>query len=722
MCSWVHVTSQQGRTNDALLINQSEGIVEGSTNDRTSVAAVMAIAKSNDVRNYDEIATRICAASPFMGATPLCTLARETQTLLGQEDLKRERLKELREGARPLSFELDLSAGHVAYEYTHEQMRLLVHRDGQTIERRLSLAHPPSHFYEFSTPDPAPRLIGQQVQIDDERTDIWWLPFPALVEQGRFVRMQTCNRLVQRPESKAFYLFVSHRWLDLADPDPQGAQAAAVAWQLVAEVVEAIWVCAARGNPGMRLRSAAGHVHIGPTGSEVAESIVVNLLASVGEHAVGDLVRQAELFNDIEADRGVRQASQDTGLKTLRARIAKTPAIQELLSRVWLWYDFNCMPQHPRTPLEQERFEAMLRQQGLIQMMGRTTVLLDDIADYFGRGWCSYEAALAGEYLGDALDVWAGSRSPMSYPRAAKDAFMRVLHDRPHLVWRAILDTELFGLQTPEECMARLGLDTTRPEDGGIVYGLLRALGVPKSIRYDPGEVLSGVFPIPVIGGQAVVVSESARRFTKLRNSEMREVATASLVEPFPSLGPVGLPAWHDFPHKSDDQRAATYSRTAHVAVVASCEGEAILFAHWVHEHRETLQSALQVHVVSLSWLASDIAPVGHFALGALSIRPVECDSWIVVATSNSLAAGYFTNILVETLWCAGVDHAELEIDAIEANLKVYAKGDATAREKADLKGLRRFDVDDPILAKAGGALFRPQLTELLGIQTAALP
>jgi hypothetical protein len=680
---------------------------------RGTVAEVMAFARADGVRQYDEIATRMAAASPFVGLAPLCTLAHETRHLPPPELLERERLKGLRSAARPLSFDLELD-GRLAYEFTDDQIRLRLHDQGRVRMRRVSRGHPPSFFLEVSKPDPAPPLLGQQLQPDEAPTEIWWLPFLALVEQGRFVRMQQCDRLTRRLESTAFYLFVSHRWLDLANPDPDGGQAAAVAWQMVAETVEAIWVRAARGAEA-RLLSRAGHLHVGPSGSDLAESIVVNLLASLAEPAFAALVREAESFDDIEVDRGVREARGDVGLARLRARLAATPALRDLLSHIRLWYDFNCMPQEPRTPEEQARFESMLPRQAAVQAMGRTAVLLDDLGDYFGRGWCSYESTLARSYLAGSVDVWAGSRGTLFQSSAAIAAFMRVLNDRPYLLWRAILDTELFALQTPEDCMARLGLETTRPEDRRLVYGLLRALGVPPSIHFDDGEVVSGVFPLPVVDGRAAVVRQSARKVDALRTPEVRDFTIAFPRITWPSLGPAGLPSWHEF-HSLADQRRDDRRRTAHVAVIGTCEGEAMLFAHGVLEHRQTLEAALQVRIVSLSWVASDVAPVGHFATEALSVRPVPCDSWILVATHASLVAGVTTALLIETLWCARIDHAELEVDMREHQLKLYAKGDVST-ESDDGARLLRFDLDDPKLARIERPLFRPELMESLGIQ-----
>ena len=607
----------------------------------------------------------------------------------------------------------------MAYEFWEDEIRLRLQDEGRTRVRRMSRGHPPAFFLQTSTPDPAAPLLGQHLRPSEAELEIWWLPFLDLVEQGRFVRMQDCDRLTGRLEPDAFYLFVSHRWRGLADPDPGGGQAAAVAWQMVAEAVEAIWVRAARGEEPRR-RSRFGHTHVGPRGSELAESILVNLLQSVDENDFAALVREAESFDDIEADRGVRFAIEGGGLARLRARLSGTPAIRKFLSRFRLWYDFTCMPQQPRTEAEQARFELMLQRQTVVQALGRTAVLLDDIADYFGRGWCSYESILAYRHLSETLDVWAETGRALSRAGSTIAAFMRVLEDRPHILWRALLDTDLFALQTPEECMARLGLQTTRPEDRGIVYSLLKKLGVPKGIHFDDGEVVTGVFPLPMVDGKAAVVNRTGHRLNSERSSEAAPLDVSFDSDARPSLGPAGLPPWHEFDDEPGDRLSQADRRTAHVAVIGSCEGEAILFTHRVLEHRRALEAALQVRIRSLSWLASDVAPVGHFAAGTLSVRFVHCDSWILVGTHASLVAGVTTALLVETLWSTRIDHAELEIDQTKDPLKIYAKAHAPAKG-GDEDDLLRFAPDDPKLSGIQDALFRPEFMKRLGVQLSAM-
>jgi len=121
------------------------------------------------------------------------------------------------------------------------------------------------------------------------------------------------------------------------------------------------------------------------------------------------------------------------------------------------------------------------------------------------------ESVIGGEYLGGALHVLAGSEADSVAHTYQTSVFERLLTSRPHSIWRAVLDTEVFAVQTPDECMTRLALDTTRPEDRMIVYSQLRKLGPPRSVHNDGGEVLTGVLPLPVRAGMPVILRRVGR-------------------------------------------------------------------------------------------------------------------------------------------------------------------------------------------------------------------
>ncbi len=673
--------------------------------DRSSVAEVLAFARAGEERKYDEIGARMNAISALAGPSPLQTLRPAVVSAQARGSDRAERLAKLRQEVRHLSFALKPPDGPVKFEMTEREACYRWEQGGRTVERRLSLADPPAFLLESSRDRDAAPLRAQSEHGDVP--DIWWLPFFELLEAGRFVRMQEGHeRLSNAFDPTCYYAFVSHRWLTPNQPDPSGLQAALVGWQILGHLVSAIWVGAARGRHIARKTADMGQVFVGPHGSEFAESIVVNLLRPLSDDRFADLVREAAKFDDLD-DCGVSLAQSDVGLGTLQARLMETPHLRAALGQFRVWYDYSCMPQHERTPDEQSRFESLLRRLGAIQALGRTLVLLDGVEDYLGRAWCTYEAVLSTEHLNHAMDALDGAESPGEDFSARKALLMQVLTDRPHLVWRGILDTEVFGVQSSAECMSRLGLATTRPEDLETVYGLIRALGAPRSVHYDEGEIVTGVFPLALRAGQAAVVTWIGRSLDR-RESAVPSVSTEgadSLVQ----VGPGGLPPLEEFAAAE-----GVVGRSAHVAIFGRCEGEAILYAHWVTIHRAELEEALGISVRSLSWVSSDIAPVGHLAVGALTIRGIEADVWVVAGAASNLGGGNTPRMLTETLWAIGIECLELDLDEAKNNVRRYCPpvGGATAEHHQDLRWL---GPEHPGFTTFPGGLFRSQILQNLG-------
>jgi hypothetical protein len=119
------------------------------------------------------------------------------------------------------------------------------------------------------------------------------------------------------------------------------------------------------------------------------------------------------------------------------------------------------------------------------------------------------------------------------------------------------------------------------------------------------------------------------------------------------------------------------------VAIVASCEGEGVLFAHWCEAHRAQIEEALPVRVASISWLAADIAPVGHIASGALQAMPIDATVWVIVATWARLTHCDVTGALSAAIAAAGVQTWELAINSSGDNLKWAASPSSGTRRVA---------------------------------------
>ena len=61
------------------------------------------------------------------------------------------------------------------------------------------------------------------------------------------------------------------------------------------------------------------------------------------------------------------------------------------MDRVWLWIDFRCLPQNPRTSEEQLRFRESLCDLSEYQKNAATLVLHGEENDLHTRGWCVFE-------------------------------------------------------------------------------------------------------------------------------------------------------------------------------------------------------------------------------------------------------------------------------------------------------------------------------------------
>ena len=87
----------------------------------------------------------------------------------------------------------------------------------------------------------------------------------------------------------------------------------------------------------------------------------------------------------------------------------------------------------------------------------------------------------------------AASRRSTNRSGEAEHYNEMLLRDAPHLVWRALLDTEVFACQTPARCMERLGLTVTDPADLPFVYEALRRMQAPDAPT-DDFKVVPGIF------------------------------------------------------------------------------------------------------------------------------------------------------------------------------------------------------------------------------------
>lgn len=75
---------------------------------------------------------------------------------------------------------------------------------------------------------------------------------------------------------------------------------------------------------------------------------------------------------------------------------------QEHRKQTGVWYDYLCMPQHPRTEVEHHQFQALLKQHSGLTLITIPILVVDRDVDYASRAWC------VAEILGTHISGFSG--------------------------------------------------------------------------------------------------------------------------------------------------------------------------------------------------------------------------------------------------------------------------------------------------------------------------
>lgn len=679
----IDASDLEGRSPRALILDPATLSAETSAAGR----AILYARRGHQEAPYDAIGFRMFAASPRRGPSPLQTAAwtamqRELADRSKADTVVDEILTQ-QAVLRPRAIRLPISDGSFRYGIDREAIHMYTDRvddAGREIVDRwtFSLTDLPDALLLGAYDADEALVAAQTLTVRLQATH--WLPLKTLLEDGHFRRLQEVRSQLHRETQRGiFYCFLSHRWLGTTHPDAEGAQARFAAWQLVAHLVQAIRVADQRGLHQPRRFSAQLGQAVGPRGTTLAEALIVNVLRfALDEESLRQAaVEVASLEEELE-DHGVARAETDNGLAGLRSLMADRPLLRRLTERIHLWYDYACLPQPPREGEDIPLFVQGLKELSAAQIMGRTVIMLDDAQDYLSRAWCALEALVADTY-GNGADLVVGSRRPTTAAGEVEHYFESLLVDLPHVLWRAVLDTELFDIQSPGRCVERLGLAVTDPDDLAFIYDRLKGLRGPVKIHIDDSAVVTGVLPMPAFEDGAVVVRP--RRTGRAVRADAKPVPTASL----DWTGALALPtAWNAArddaaavpPFRRLEVAATVDVAPCHVAVVGACEGEAILLANWVHQHLSELEAVLPVSITSISWVAADIAPIGHLVVGTLEGVAVVANAWVVVATSMRLSHCPVAGQVIEPLRWTGITHVTVAVDEARDNVRIYEPED----------------------------------------------
>ncbi len=661
----------------------------------TWTARALKYAKTGASVAYDEIGFRFLAANPWRHRLPL-------QTRLGMQLERDKEERSMHEAGietirtqQPLLAHrpLDLPRRKLDADTTHDGGTLL-----HVIERLeppdarprtdtwvFPLTAPPSAFLENARAADAP-LIGSQIhQLNIPGGN--WVPLTGLIAAGAFSRMQDWRAtLVQRLEPGCFYAFISHRWLSPAHPDPEYGQARFIAWQLVAALCDAVRVAGARGLRQPRRFNDQLRCIVGPAGTDLVESLIVNVLRStLDDETLAAAVEEVAPLETMVNDAGVAEATVDQRLERLRAILAERPLLQMLVDRVFLWYDYASMPQQPRDETDEAMFRDHLQYLIAIQAVAHTLVLLDDPADYLTRAWCTLEALFASGEVG-LCDTLIGSARRTARDGRTEHYFAALLLDHPLVVWRALLDTEVLRMQSPGDCLRRLELSAADSRDIPYIYDRLCRLHAPKATHSDASEIITGVFPVPIVndGTEALVPRRQGRNVARQVARALPftvDWSAAIQLESYRRLSPTPLTV-NDVPPFTALSPADDDDLACHIAIVASCEAEALMLGRWALDHRDDLFTRYnRAIVVSMSWLAVDVAPVGQIVHGDLVAHAVHARLWAVVAFAGRFDACPATVALTETLRECALPYLEMRVDQTDENVTLIRSPPQSARQ-----------------------------------------
>ena len=189
-------------------------------------------------------------------------------------------------------------------------------------------------------------------------------------------------------------LFVSHRWASREHPDPEGQQATAIR----AAVLATLAFAASFVSSNKDFKGFAGFTDCGI----LAQSLLRcpgptgHLVAWARDHTINHDIKVGNLSELLSSDR-------------------IPSGFSAAMDRVWLWIDFCCLPQYPRTSEEQFQFRVSLCDLAEYQKNAATLVLYGEGNDLHTRGWCVFEYIAS---RGKAIGVEEDSRAQIIIPKS----------------------------------------------------------------------------------------------------------------------------------------------------------------------------------------------------------------------------------------------------------------------------------------------------------------
>ena len=179
----------------------------------------------------------------------------------------------------------------------------------------------------------------------------------------------------------------------------------------------------------------------------------------------------------------------------------------------------------------------------------------------------------------------------------------------------------------------------TDPADLRYIYDRLLAIPGPNGLHTSEGDLVTGVVPLPLLDDGSVVVPTTLggavdgpepRSLGSLPWSAALSLSADSEARRF---SPPSEQSRTPFVRRPNSEPMSKPAH-GHLAIVASCEAEAVLLAEWTERHMAALEELASVTLDSRSWLAVDLAPVGTLVNGLLTSVAIDASNWLILTTS----------------------------------------------------------------------------------------
>lgn len=286
----------------------------------------------------------------------------------------------------------------------------------------------------------------------------------TLLDWARWPRRQEVTSTAAKADAAHLLVFVSHRWEELAHPDPNGRQLLAV-------------------NAGLTLSLAAALI-IAPdtkTGSGLPEVFRRFLSALMPDFLTDPSLKTW-------ADRVAQEASSCNSEEEMYNRLrqlAEGPhahRLEAVQRRVLIWYDYASMHQVPRSPKEQSEFQGELEHLNDIQASATTVVIASD-DEYQNRAWCFLE--ICGGIRKSICELTPSWGSSISVSAS--------INRWAHISDQVIASVNCNGVDS----MAGTNLRTTEKGDLEIVAKLIGRLPLFGLVESDGSDLVGGSIPMP---------------------------------------------------------------------------------------------------------------------------------------------------------------------------------------------------------------------------------